>query len=215
MKKIKISLILNIIITVLVTLGTIFMFLGIKFMPSKSLLEVSNIEMFKFFTVDSNLFVGIISLILSIYEIKLLTNRIDKIPKLIYILKLSSTSTVTLTFLVTSLFLAPQYGIYEMFNNSNLLFHLIVPIISIISFVFYEKYDSKYKYALYSIIPMFLYGIYYVSVILMHKNDFTKYDFYGFLQGNLNNIFVSFPVIILVGYLTIVLLIYLNRKCAK
>ena len=67
MKKIKISLIINIIIVLIVIIGNIFMFTGIKFMPGGSLLEVSKIEMFKFYTVDSNILIGIISLIFIIY----------------------------------------------------------------------------------------------------------------------------------------------------
>ena len=53
MKKIKVSLILNILIVILVTLGSIFMFTGFTFMPSKTLLEANKIEMFKFYTVDN------------------------------------------------------------------------------------------------------------------------------------------------------------------
>ena len=43
MKKIKISLILNIIIVLLVLLSSIFMFIGFKFMPGETLLEVSKL----------------------------------------------------------------------------------------------------------------------------------------------------------------------------
>ena len=56
MKKSKISLILNILIVAFVVLGTVFMFTGIKFMPSNDSLVSTKIEMFKYFTVDSNIF---------------------------------------------------------------------------------------------------------------------------------------------------------------
>ena len=83
MKKVKTSLIMNIIITILVILGTTFMFTGFKFMPSDDLLVASNIEMFKFFTVDSNILMGLIALVLAIYEIRLLKKNIKEIPKTI------------------------------------------------------------------------------------------------------------------------------------
>lgn len=218
MKKIKVSLILNIIIVLLVIFATIFMFTGFKFMPGGSLLEVSKVEMFKFYTVDSNILMGIVSLIFIIYERKLLKNKIKEIPKKVYILKLIATSGISLTFITTSFFLAPSYGFYAMFNNNNLLFHLVVPVLSIITYIFFEKYDNKYKYAILGIIPMFLYSIFYTTNILIHLNNgglTFKYDFYGFLQGNLNNIYLVIPVIYLISYIISVLLVFGNRKIKK
>lgn len=218
MKKIKVSLILNIIIVLLVIFATIFMFTGFKFMPGGSLLEVSKVEMFKFFTVDSNILMGIVSLIFIIYEKKLLKNKIKEIPKKVYILKLIATSGISLTFITTSFFLAPTYGFYAMFNNNNLLFHLVVPVLSIITYIFFEKHDNKYKYAILGIIPMFLYSIFYTTNILINLNNgglTFKYDFYGFLQGNLNNIYLVIPVIYLISYIISILLVFGNRKIKK
>ena len=218
MNRIKISLILNTIIVVLVTIGTIFMFTGIKFMPDATLLEASKVEMFKFYTVDSNILIGIISLILVIYEIKLLNKKIDKIPNKIYLFKFIGTAGITLTFIVTAIFLAPQYGLYSMYNNNNLFFHLIVPLLSIISYIVFEKHNNKYKYAYLGILPMFIYSIFYTSNILIHlDNDGLtfKYDFYGFLNGNLNNIYIVIPIIYLVTYIISILLITLNKKISN
>lgn len=218
MNKIKISLILNIIIVFLVLIGSIFMFLGIKFMPDETLLEVSKIEMFKFYTVDSNILMAIISLIFIIYEIKLLKGKIDKIPNKIYILKLVGTSAISLTFIVTAAFLAPQYGLYAMYNNNNLFFHLIVPLLSLISYIVFERFENKYKYAIYGIIPMFIYSIYYTGMILINLDNgglTFKYDFYGFLNGKITNVFIVIPVIYLVSYLISIIIVYLNKKISK
>ena len=215
MNRIKISLILNTIIVVLVTIGTIFMFTGFKFMTDATLLEASKVEMFKFYTVDSNILIGIISLILVIYEIKLLNKKIDKIPNKIYLFKFIGTAGITLTFIVTAIFLAPQYGLYSMYNNNNLFFHLIVPLLSIISYIVFEKHNNKYKYAYLGILPMFIYSIFYTSNILIHlDNDGLtfKYDFYGFLNGNLNNIYIVIPMIYLVTYIISIVLILINKK---
>lgn len=218
MKKIKISLIINIIIAILVILASIFMFTGIKFMPGNTLLEVSKISMLKFYTVDSNILIGISSLIFIIYEFKLLKQKIKEIPNKIYIFKFISTSAITLTFLITAIFLAPQYGFYAMYNNNNLFFHLIIPLLSIITYIRYEHHLNKYSYALYGIIPMFIYSIYYSSRVLIHLNDgglTFKYDFYGFLQGNLNNIYIVIPVIYLVSYIIALFLIFFNKKLSS
>ena len=85
------------------------MFNGIKFMPAQDLLTATKIEMFKFYTVDSNILIGIISLWLIIYECLLLRKKINKIPERVYILKLLGTAGIMLTFLVTLVFLTPRY----------------------------------------------------------------------------------------------------------
>lgn len=202
-------------IVVFVIIATILMFTGLKFMPDKTLLELSSFEMFKFYTVDSNILIGIVSLIMIIYEIKVLKNKISDIPKVIYLLKFVGTSAITLTMLVTLFFLVPQYGMYAMYSNSNLFLHFIVPVLAILSYVLFEKHDNKYKYAPLGIIPMIIYSVYYISQILVHLNNgglTIKYDFYGFLQGNLNNIFIAIPIVYLFTYIISIVLILLNKK---
>ena len=215
MKKIKKSLIINSMITFFVMLAAIFMFLGIKFMPGKTLLEVSKIGMLKFYTVESNILMAISSFIFAIYEIKLLKKQIKEIPKKVYILKFVSTSAITLTFLITLVFLVPKYGLYAMYNNNNLFLHLIVPVLAIITYILYEHHQNEYRYAIYGIIPMFIYSIYYITRILINLNNgglTFKYDFYRFLQGNINNIFIIAPIIYLVSYLISLFLIFFNKK---
>lgn len=215
MKKNKISLIINIIIVVLVVIGCIFMFTGFKFMPSDNKLEVSNIEMFKFYTVDSNIFMAIVSMTYVFFQFKLNKKAINEIPIYVYILKFVGTSAIFLTFITTAFFLTPQYGLYAMYNNNNLLFHLIVPILSIVSYVFFDKYNNKYRDALFGIIPMSIYSIFYTSNVLLHLKDNKvsyDYDFYGFLQGDLNNIFLAIPIVFFSAYLISILLVFLNKK---
>ena len=215
MKKTKVSFVLNIIIVILVIIISIFMFTGFKFMPDETVLELTKMEMFKFYTVDSNILMGIVALIMVIYEKKLLKKEIKEIPKRVYLLKFIGTSAITLTFIVTLFFLAPQYGFYAMYNNNNLFFHLIIPVLSIITYVFYENHENKYSDAWLGIIPMFIYSLYYISMILIHLNDgglTFKYDFYGFLRGNINNIYIVIPVIYLFTYLISIILIFLNKK---
>ena len=144
--NLKISLVLNIITLIMVVLATIFMVTGFKFMANTYVLESTGLESLKFYTVDSNILVGLASLILIIYEYLLLKKKIKKIPKYVYIIKYIATVAVSLTFLVTLLYLSPLYGSKFLFlyQNSNLLFHLLVPLLSFISFVFYEKIEIKF-----------------------------------------------------------------------
>ena len=214
MKKIKISLILNILIVILVVLGSIFMFTGFMFMPVSDLkLQSTSLGMFKYYTVDSNLLMGIISLIMIIYEFRFI-NKKKKIPKKVFILKQIGTSGITLTFLTTLLFLMPQYGFYAMYNNTNLFFHMIVPLLSIISYVFFEKYDNKYKYSLIGILPMFIYSIFYTINIVIHLDEGVsfKYDIYGFLNGDINNAYIVLPMLYLVSLFISFILVFLNKR---
>ena len=67
----KKSLILNIVIVLLTIFASIIMFTGIKLTSgAEPLLETSKIGMFKFFTVDSNIFMGLISLLFIIKTLK-------------------------------------------------------------------------------------------------------------------------------------------------
>ena len=218
MKRERISLILNIIIVLLVLIGTIFMFCGIKFMPESNLmLEDTKIQMFKYYTVDSNILLGIISFVLVLYEYKLLKEDILKIPKKVYILKFVGTASITLTFLTTLFFLTPQYGFYAMYNNNNLFFHLIVPLLAIISYVFFEKHDNSYKYAVFGIVPMFFYSIYYILNVIIHLKDglMYKYDFYGFVKGGIGSIVFVAVLILLVTFIFDIILYGINRKLYK
>ena len=217
MNKTKLSLIYNAIITILVIIGSIFTFLGIKLMGSSTLYDVSGLSMFKFFTIDSNILVGIGSLLFVIFDILLLSNKIKKIPNYVYIIKSSGVVSVTLTFLVTLCFLAPtsNNGFLSLYMNNNLLFHLIIPILSVISFLLYEGFESNSKNILYCIIPMFIYSLYYLINVVMNTNGSlitTEYDFYGFLGGNIYHAIFVLPLIFLVTYIIAYIVLKINKN---
>lgn len=220
MKKNKISLVLNILIVLFVAVATFLMFAGIRFTGNELVLESNSIKMFRFFTVDSNILVGIASLILIIYEIRLIKKSIKKIPDCVYILKQLATVSVAVTFFVTALFLGPTIptGYLSLYTNSNLFYHLIVPVLSMVSYVAFEKYDNKYNYAFYGMLPTAVYSVYYFLNIMLHLENGTvsmTYDFYNFLNGNIYNAFISLPVMYLVTLGISYLLILLNKKILK
>ena len=222
MKRIKVSLTLNIIIVIFTILASIMMFTGFKFMHGvEPILEVTKLGMFKFFTVDSNLLVGVCALILAIYEKRLLNNSIANIPFKCYLLKFIATVSVSLTFIVVFLYLGPlsKDGIVSMLQNSNLFFHLIIPLLSIISFIFFEYDDSfKFKYILYSIVPTFIYEVFYLINIILHVEDgkvSPLYDWYYFIQGGLVQALIVGPFMILITYIIGVILWKANKFLNK
>ena len=74
-KDLTISFVLNIIIFILVTLGTIFMVTGFKFMGNTQVLASTGFSPLKYYTVDSNIFVGFASLMLIICECYILNKK--------------------------------------------------------------------------------------------------------------------------------------------
>ncbi len=218
-RKIKVSIILNLIIFLLALIATIIMFTGFKFMYGpEPVLETTKLGMFKFFTVDSNIFMGIISLIFSIYEIKLLKGNIKFIPVNLYILKLISTVGVSLTLFVVFVYFVPitNFKILPMIMNSNLFFHLIIPILSIISFTIFEKTNNlEFKYTFLGLLPTFIYGLYYLINILIHMENFKvspTYDFYWFVQNGVWTSVIVIPIIFIIAYTICLILWKLNKK---
>lgn len=206
MKKYKISLTFNIIVFILVTIGTIFMMSGIKFMGADDIvLTKSKLEAFKFFTVDSNVLMGIAAIIFAYYDFLVIKKKEKEIPKNVYVFKHIATVGVLLTFLVTVFYLAPfsEYSFFAFFKNSNLFFHLIVPILSVVVFVFYERKILDKKVIIYGVIPMAIYSVYYVTVYLIHlgSDSIKDYDWYGFMNGGVIKSVISLVSVFLSTYI--------------
>ena len=218
-KSLIVSLILNIITIIMVVVACIIMFTGFKFMHGYELpLECSGIEFLKFFTVESNIFVGITSLLFGVEEVLIINNKRKNIDGKLYLLKYMSVSAVSLTFFVvfTYLWSISEHGLMPLLMNSNLFFHLIIPVISIINFVIFERTNIlKYKHSFYGIIPTVLYGIYYLINILIHMENgmvSTKYDHYWFVQNGVATAVIVVPVIFLISYVISLLLWKLNHS---
>jgi len=216
-RKILTSLILNIVISVLVFFGSIAIFVGFNFMGSVGRLDAAGFEMYKYFTIQSNVLAGIAATILMIYEILFIKGKINKLPNWIYILKLVGTVGVTITFLVTAFYLtivldSPWYLLY---TNSNLIFHGIVPIICVISFIFFENNRDLKAFSIFvGVSHTILYCIYYVTNVLVHLENGQaplKYDWYMFAQAGMK--YVPIVVVIMIGFtLGVSFILYLGNK---
>lgn len=217
-KKLKISFYINLIIVIFTVFATIVMFTGYKFMHGYEIvLESTSLGMFRFFTVDSNIFMGIVSFIFLIKEYKLLTGKETKISIMDYIFKLMSTTAVGLTFFVVFAYLGPisEHGILSMLMNSNLFFHFLIPVLSIVNFIFFEKTNLlNFKYTIFGIIPTLIYGIGYLINILIHMENgkvSPLYDWYWFVQNGVWTACIVMPVILIISFLISLLLWKLNR----
>lgn len=127
MKK-KIALTLNLLIIIFELIGFILTY------TSNGRIAI------EYYTEDSNIIALITSTLFVIY---LLLNK--KIPYYLKLLKYISTITLTVTFLVVIFILAPMYNFnynYLLFSNELLFHHLLCPLLSIISFIFFDQLES-------------------------------------------------------------------------
>ena len=141
MKNKKMSIKLNIVIILLEILGF-----------SLSIIKYHHIAI-EYYTNQSNL----IALFTSILFVIFYKSK----SRIINDLRFITTSTLTLTFLVVLFILTPMYNYnYKllMFTEEFCIFHTIVPIISLISYLFYERRSKKdYLGFLYTIIYCFIF----------------------------------------------------------
>lgn len=217
--KLKISLAINFITVILVVISSIIMFTGFKFMHGTEIvLESTKLGMLKFFTVESNLLMGVVALIFSINEIDVLNGKQQEIKLCNYKLKLMATTAVGLTFFVVFAYLGPiaTTGLSSLLMNSNLFFHLIIPVLSILNFVLFERTDKlKFKSTFYGIIPTAVYGYYYLFNIIIHMENGVvspAYDWYWFVQYGVWTAIIVVPGIFLITYIISLVLWRANKK---
>lgn len=215
--KTIVALCLDIAIFVLMTVSVILMMLGVQFMGEELTLTSTKIEALKFFTVDSNILMGVIAAIYAVYLGLLLAGKISALPHWLHVLKMVGTVGVTLTFLTVVLFLAPFVAptFFSLFLNASLFMHFITPVLSIVVFVFFEDTgDIRLRETLWGMVPMGLYSVFYVVNALTHIVDGKvpyQYDWYAFVQGGLWQIAVSLPLMLGLTYLICWLLWLTNR----
>lgn len=220
-KREKISIILNSLIFIFTLFATISMIVGFKFMGEIEVLSSRNFKSFRYFTVDSNIFAGLVSLAFVIYKFTANGKKSTSMPRAFYYLKLAATTGVTLTMMVTVFFLAPtSHGNFlHYFMNSNFFMHLITPLLCIISFIFFEAAEPAGLIStIPGILPMLLYSFYYTPNILLHLDNGKvnrSYDWYNFLAGGVNTIWFVIPLLYGVTWLFALGLWAANKKFAK
>lgn len=202
----KRAYILNVITAVLVLFAVLWMFSGIQFGYIDPDLQSFRFRIFRYYTVDSNVLMGLAAAILAREEKKVLTGQKAAVEPFYYGLKLAGVTGVTLTMLVTVCFLAPGFenGWLICFNNSAILLHLIIPLLSIFTFLVFERTPViPWKYTLFAILSVVIYGSCYMINCIVHASGNTvpaAADWYHFCDGGLKAGLLAFPVILLVSY---------------
>ena len=198
----RISITLNILIVIFTCIGTYMMF-----HPTVNGVATRGFRNFKFFTVLSNEFCGVVAILWLIYA-----SLGKKFPVLV---KLMAAAAVGLTFVIIAFFLAPMYPSLNLYEGGNFWFHLIVPLTGMVEFVLLKN-DSKIplKYATISAVLSFVYGIYYLGNILINgKGEWPDTnDWYGFLNWGYPVGIGIFAFVVLLNFAVACLLRWINNK---
>ena len=177
MKKI-ISIVLKFLIIVLSFIGLRLCFYSLK--------------SFTYFTILSNIFVFITTLIFFIKNfIEIIIRKKVNFHSFLYVLRFFSTISIFLTFFVFLLILAPIYpdgfiAAYKMDNYGSVFVHMIVPVLSIIDFLFFDN-DFKYgkKHVFLSTVPPLSY-LFFIIIIgqlgLRWDGMYAPYNFLNYMS---------------------------------
>ena len=136
----------------------------------------------KYFTVESNLLVGVVSVLWLVFRF---VKGKDALPKWLTYLKYLSAASVFVTFSVVVLFLGPVYGYGRMYYGSNLFFHLLIPLAAIAEFALFEEGEITFRASFSAVIPPVIYGIGYLVNCLVNgigSWETVRNDWYSFLE---------------------------------
>ena len=213
-RKDKLSFACNLIVAALTALGFCIMLFG---WAGKGMFQSTGLTGLRFFTVLSNLFSGIVSLA---YAIALVATvgRGKGFPRALAVLKLAATTSVALTFFTVVVLFEGIFGLRGMFKGANLLFHLVLPVLSMVELCVLDAHAATRMRATFAAtIPMLLYGIAYYGNILVNGLGGewpNTNDWYGFASWGLEWVPLVFAIMFLSTWLIACLLRFGNAHIA-
>ena len=140
----------------------------------------AGIDSLRFFTLISNLFCAFAALAMAIAFGK------GTIPYWVWLCKFIGTAAVTVTLFTVLAFIGPMMGYESQLFGNGLILHLVAPLLSIASFCFSERfYPLSAGLATVGVLPVFLYGLFYMYKVIFCKTDKRWDDFYGYNKHGL------------------------------
>lgn len=167
---------------------------------------------FFYFTIQSNIWIGLIFMIGLIYDVIIVSKGKDYRNNLYYVFKMVFTVSITLTFVVFATMLAPFIESTKLYTYTNITLHYIVPLMAIIDFILYD-YKIVYKryYQYFALCPPIIYMIFVYTASAFGLTftdsgekypyffmDYEKYTWFSIRNGTLG---VIYYVIILLIFL--------------
>lgn len=187
-RKLAVSLVLNTIIFLGALWGLIAILFGIG-------TEAFGLNLFEFFTEDSNILLLAASLVMIIFDALALAKG-RKVPHAANVLKFIATVAEVLTFLVVACYLIPinfDTDGFAMWSFPHMAFvHFIDPVLAFVSFALFEKderWNKKPLQALYPLIYVLIYGV--IVTILVALPNSTVEPPYPFMAVTQNPWYVT------------------------
>ena len=211
-KRILFSLIINLVIFLFLLTGTI-----IAFVIGDGVLTATFPEIFKYFTFQSNVYMGIVAFIYAYYQFLILKGKKDNIPHVLNVFYHVGVTAVGLTFMIVILVLGPGYGYAKMYNYANFFFHALVPVFAMVNYMFLMK-ECRLKIieTLFAMVPCVLYGIgYLIAVVSNNAYGDIKIDFYMFGKDGPWIGALNFLAVIAIAYATGLGLYFINYLVFK
>ena len=148
-------------------------------------------SVFFFFTVQSNIFIIVMSLLFLVNDVMLLVNKKSFVNQTLLLIKYVATVAITITFIVFFTLLAPLMGVDYLLSFNNFSLHAIVPILAIIDFILFDTdINLTYKNSLLATIAPISYVIFvYIGAILKLRYGENLYYPYFFLDFEKNGFF--------------------------
>lgn len=164
-------------------------------------------ENLKYFTVDSNLLLGLVYLLELILSAACIPEKNERVRLLTEQLLYIATVAVALTFTVVAVFFGPSVGYAPLYQDANLYFHLIIPVLAIASYCLFHRgrFIPLWETSA-ALIPSMLYGAYYTVVLLLYGAHFPETDWYGFASGGIVGSVISASGVFLVTWAMALLL---------
>lgn len=202
-------------INVFLVLAVLFAFY-IMYFKSDGLLQARGIAAFKYFTVLSNVFGGVMAAVWLIFSV--FTRKKGKeMPRTVVLFKYTAAVCLGLTFVTVMVFLGPLYGYIAMLRKANLWFHLLIPLTAMAEFVFLNSEEIGVRNCAASMLPMLTYATFYLiyNLIMGQSENPFRYDWYGFLLWGWGVGVCIFAVICCVTFGIGAVLRLLNKNVGK
>ncbi len=205
--KIAVAFTINICITVMEVIASIIG--GVLHLKDYGL------KIFIFYTQDSNLFLFVTCVIMTIMQAQILWGKRKGVPLWAQRLKYMATCGVSLTFLVVIFILIPLAGmdsiVDKLFTEAKLYHHFLCPILAFLSFVVLEKQpEIHFIDTLYALIPTAIYAIIMTIFNITHVVE-GPYPFFKVYEQGVLMSCVWCTTILVTAYGIAVGVYYLNK----
>ena len=206
--KKHLSVLFNIIIVIAAPAAWLAMMLALPEGP----LSTRGIGSLRYFTVLSNLF-AVIASVIYLINTRLETREPSSRAAT---LKFVSAAAVGLTFFVVLLFLGPVYGYVEfgLYTGGNIWLHLFVPLLAMIDSIFFDNCPVlPFESTFFGAVPAAVYGVFYGGNLII--NGVEGNDFYGFVMGGVIGSTVVGLLLLLVCWLISLMIWSLKRRFSR